>query len=250
MGSSGVSRSLGRSNTSVCPCQMRGWISFKVLQRSKNGVCVIFFSGLDRQDGTSNQVLFSEDCQKPRLMMSSQQYRNISSSNIWSNHDISPEISCGSKWWLSVAFESKTSLVNVFDRASQPYHLSLSRPLHAGTHNLPNFVLTGVTQTAREMDGTWLTITHHSILCCETFSYPNCFVESLVHSPKLTTGGNVYKTNPEVWTHVLMRVPTWANLGHRRLQGFMMLDHVSFRISSSHLAISNPRKVVSCPLSS
>lgn len=176
--------------------------------------------------------------------MSSQQYCNISSSNIWSNHDISPEISCGSKWWLSVAFESKISLVNVFDRASQPYHLSLSRPLHAGTHNLPNFVLTGVTQTAREMDGTWLTITHHSILCCETLSYPNCFVESLVHSPKLTTGGNVYKTNPEVWTHVLMRVPTWANLGHRRLQGFMMLDHISFRIPSSHLAISNPSRFV------
>jgi len=95
-------------------------------------VCVIFFSGLDRQDGTSNQVLFSEDCQKPRLMMSSQQYRKV----------------------VVVAFESKTSLVNVFDRASQPYHLSLSRPLHAGTHNLPNFVLTGVTQTAREMDDT------------------------------------------------------------------------------------------------
>lgn len=52
------------------------------------------------------------------------------------------------------------------------------------------------------------------------------------------------KTNPEVWTQVLMRVPTWANLGHRRLQVFMMLDHVSFRISSSHLAISNPSRFV------
>ena len=52
------------------------------------------------------------------------------------------------------------------------------------------------------------------------------------------------KTNPEVWTHVLMRVPTWANLGHRRLQALMMLDHVSFRIPSSHLAISNPSRFV------
>lgn len=135
MGSSGVSRSLRKKATPLSfRVKMRGLISFEIPQRSKNGVWVFGFRvGLYDVFTTVPQHFIQQYLIKPRHFT-----RNL--------------------LWIKVvvvfAFESKTSLVNVFDRASQPYHLSLSRPLHAGTHNLPNFVLTGVTQTAREMDGT------------------------------------------------------------------------------------------------
>lgn len=155
-------------------------------------VCVIFFSGLDRQDGTSNQVLFSEDCQKPRLMMSSQQYRNISSSNIWSNHDISPEICCGSKWWLSPLNLRLRWSMSLTEHPNPIISVSAAHCMLALTTSQ---ILCW--QVSLRLLGKWmihdvtLTITHHSILCWETLSYPNCFVESLAHSPKPTTGGNV-----------------------------------------------------------
>lgn len=183
-------------------------------------VCVIFFSGLDRQDGTSNQVLFSEDCQKPRLrlMMSSQQYRNISSSNIWSNHDISPEICCGSKWWLSPLNLRLRWSMSLTEHPNPIISVSAAHCMLALTTSQ---ILCW--QVSLRLLGKWMV--HDSPSPTTVFSVAKRFLIPIVswnhlYIPQNLPLEEMSKTNPEVWTHVLMRVPTWANLGHRRLQGF------------------------------